>query len=45
MRERLAALDGRLTIEAVRGAGTRLVVRVPLARLPCTAPARTVPDA
>ena len=30
MRERLALLDGRLTIESTRGAGTSLVAEVPL---------------
>lgn len=44
MRERLAALDGRLTIESVRGAGTRLVARVPFAGLSGTVPARVVAD-
>jgi signal transduction histidine kinase len=30
MRERLALLDGRLTIESNRGLGTSLVAEVPL---------------
>jgi signal transduction histidine kinase len=30
MRERVAALDGRLAIDAVPGAGTRIAVRIPL---------------
>ena len=31
MRERVAALDGRLTIDAVPGGGTRITARIPLA--------------
>jgi len=30
MRERLALLDGRLTIESTRGGGTSLIAEVPL---------------
>jgi signal transduction histidine kinase len=30
MRERLALLDGRLTIESTRGSGTSLIADVPL---------------
>jgi len=44
MRERLALLDGHLTIESVRGAGTRLAARVPFAGHSGTVPARVVSD-
>jgi signal transduction histidine kinase len=30
MRERIALLDGRLTVESTRGSGTSLVAEVPL---------------
>jgi signal transduction histidine kinase len=30
MRERVAAMDGRLAIDAVPGAGTQITVRIPL---------------
>jgi two-component system, NarL family, sensor histidine kinase DesK len=44
MRERLASLDGRLAIESVRGAGTRLAARVPLAGWSGMSAARAVAD-
>ena len=42
MRERLAALEGSLEIESVRGTGTRLLARIPLPAAADDVPVRTV---
>ena len=39
MRERVAALNGRLIIDAVPGRGTRIAVRLPLVSKPSSSPA------
>jgi two-component system sensor histidine kinase DesK len=44
MRERLAVLDGELAIESVRGAGTRLVARIPWSDVVAVGPTHAVLD-